>query len=92
MAKVYAELIRKKLKTLEDVPEKLRAAVMAGVIVSMVTRKGVPLVGVGMEVKKGDVCGCTDSHSSGFSIWSCDGDFWRNLCSLPLVHTAESSG
>jgi hypothetical protein len=29
MAKVYAELIRKKLKTLEDVPEKLRAAVMA---------------------------------------------------------------
>lgn len=26
-----------------------------GVIVSMVTRKGVPLVGVGMEVKKGDV-------------------------------------
>ena len=29
MAKVYAELIRKKLKTMEDVPEKLRAAVMA---------------------------------------------------------------
>lgn len=29
MAKVYAELIRKKLKTLEDVPEKLREAVMA---------------------------------------------------------------
>ena len=29
MAKVYAELIRKKLKPLEDVPEKLRAAVMA---------------------------------------------------------------
>lgn len=29
MAKVYAELIRKGLKTLEDVPEKLRAAVMA---------------------------------------------------------------
>ena len=29
MAKVYAELIRKKLKTLEDLPEKLRAAVMA---------------------------------------------------------------
>ena len=29
MAKVYAELIRKKLKTLEDVPEKLSAAVMA---------------------------------------------------------------
>ena len=29
MAKVYAELIRKGLKTLEDVPEKLREAVMA---------------------------------------------------------------
>ena len=29
MAKVYAELIRKGLKTLEDVPEKLRTAVMA---------------------------------------------------------------
>ena len=29
MAKVYAELIRKGLKTLEDVPEKRRAAVMA---------------------------------------------------------------
>lgn len=27
MAKVYAELIRKGLKALEDVPEKLRAAV-----------------------------------------------------------------
>ncbi len=29
MAKVYAELIRKGLKTLEDVPEKLRSAVKA---------------------------------------------------------------
>ena len=29
MAKVYAELIRKGLKTLEDVLEKLRVAVMA---------------------------------------------------------------
>ena len=29
MAKVYADLIRKGLKTLEDVPEKLREAVMA---------------------------------------------------------------
>lgn len=28
MAKVYAELIRKGLKTIEDVPERLRAAVM----------------------------------------------------------------
>lgn len=27
MAKVYAELIRKGLKTLEDVPEKIRMAV-----------------------------------------------------------------
>ncbi|WP_283681200.1 CD1375 family protein [Parablautia sp. Marseille-Q6255] len=27
MAKVYAELIRKELKTLEDVPDKLRADV-----------------------------------------------------------------
>ena len=29
MAKIYAELIRKGLKTLEQVPEKLRAAVEA---------------------------------------------------------------
>ena len=29
MAKVYADLIRKGLKTLEDVPEKLREAVAA---------------------------------------------------------------
>lgn len=29
MAKIYAELIRKGLKTIEDVPEKLRAAVQA---------------------------------------------------------------
>lgn len=29
MAKVYAELIRKGLKSIEDVPEKLRKAVMA---------------------------------------------------------------
>lgn len=29
MAKVYAELIRKGLKTIEDVPEQLRAAVLA---------------------------------------------------------------
>lgn len=29
MAKVYADLIRKGLKTLEDVPEQLRAAVEA---------------------------------------------------------------
>ncbi len=29
MAKVYAELIRKGLKSIEDVPEKLREAVMA---------------------------------------------------------------
>ncbi len=29
MAKVYADLIRKGLKTIEDVPEKLRAAVQA---------------------------------------------------------------
>ena len=28
MAKIYAELIRKGLKTIEDVPERLRAAVM----------------------------------------------------------------
>ena len=28
MAKVYAELIRKGLKTIEDVPERLRTAVM----------------------------------------------------------------
>ncbi len=27
MAKIYAELIRKGLKTIEDVPERLRAAV-----------------------------------------------------------------
>ena len=29
MAKVYADLIRKGLKSIEDVPEKLREAVMA---------------------------------------------------------------
>lgn len=29
MAKVYADLIRKGLKTLDDVPEKLKAAVQA---------------------------------------------------------------
>ena len=29
MAKVYAELIRKGLKTIDDVPEKLRAEVQA---------------------------------------------------------------
>lgn len=29
MAKVYADLIRKGLKTLSDVPEKLKAAVQA---------------------------------------------------------------
>lgn len=29
MAKVYANLIRKGLKTLDDVPEKLKAAVQA---------------------------------------------------------------
>lgn len=29
MAKVYADLIRKGLKTIDDVPEKLRAAVEA---------------------------------------------------------------
>lgn len=29
MAKIYAALIRKGLKTIEDVPEKLRAAVEA---------------------------------------------------------------
>lgn len=29
MAKVYAELIKKGLKTIDDVPEKLRDAVMA---------------------------------------------------------------
>lgn len=29
MAKVYADLIRKGIKTLEDVPEKLREAVAA---------------------------------------------------------------
>ena len=29
MAKIYAELIKKGLKTLEDVPEKLRATVEA---------------------------------------------------------------
>ncbi len=29
MAKVYADLIRKRIKTIDDVPEKLRAAVMA---------------------------------------------------------------
>lgn len=29
MAKVYADLIRKGIKTLEDVPEKLREAVTA---------------------------------------------------------------
>lgn len=29
MAKVYADLIRKGLKTLNDVPEKLKAAVQA---------------------------------------------------------------
>ena len=29
MAKVYAELLRKGLKSIEDVPEKLREAVMA---------------------------------------------------------------
>lgn len=29
MAKVYAELIKKGLKTIEDVPEQLRAAVQA---------------------------------------------------------------
>lgn len=29
MAKVYADLIRKSLKTLDDVPEKLKAAVQA---------------------------------------------------------------
>lgn len=29
MAKVYADLIRKDLKTLDDVPEKLKAAVQA---------------------------------------------------------------
>ncbi len=29
MAKVYADLIRKRIKTIEDVPEKLREAVMA---------------------------------------------------------------
>lgn len=29
MAKVYAELIKKGLKTLEDVPEKIRMAVKA---------------------------------------------------------------
>ena len=28
MAKVYADLIRKGLKTIDDVPEKLKAAVM----------------------------------------------------------------
>lgn len=28
MAKIYAELIRKGLKTIEDVPERLRAAVL----------------------------------------------------------------
>ena len=29
MAKIYAELIRKGLKTLEEVPDKLKAAVQA---------------------------------------------------------------
>lgn len=29
MARIYAELIRKGLKTIEDVPEELRAAVQA---------------------------------------------------------------
>jgi hypothetical protein len=29
MAKIYAELIRKGLKTIDDVPEKLKAAVQA---------------------------------------------------------------
>ncbi len=29
MARVYADLIRKGIKTIDDVPEKLRAAVMA---------------------------------------------------------------
>lgn len=29
MAKVYADLVRKGLKTLDDVPEKLKAAVQA---------------------------------------------------------------
>jgi hypothetical protein len=29
MAKVYADLIRKGLKTLDDVPEKLKAAIQA---------------------------------------------------------------
>ncbi len=29
MAKVYADLIRKRIKTIDDVPEKLREAVMA---------------------------------------------------------------
>lgn len=29
MAKIYADLIRKGVKTLEDVPEKLKKAVMA---------------------------------------------------------------
>lgn len=29
MAKVYADLIRKGLKTIDDVPEKLKAAVQA---------------------------------------------------------------
>jgi hypothetical protein len=29
MAKIYAELIRKSLKTIEDVPEKLKEAVLA---------------------------------------------------------------
>ena len=29
MAKVYADLIRKRIKTIDDVPEKLRAAVTA---------------------------------------------------------------
>ncbi len=29
MAKVYADLIRKRIKTIDDVPKKLRAAVTA---------------------------------------------------------------
>lgn len=29
MAKVYADLIRKRIKTIDDVPEKLKATVMA---------------------------------------------------------------